>query len=105
MSTSKKPVTFYPSAEVAAWLENFDSGERSRQINEAIKASALKPKALFEIPLGFYQMSDLLEILKEEETRRDETVENVVDEEDIGKAQEWASKASSLRSHFEKFVR
>jgi hypothetical protein len=101
---TKKSVTFYAAADVADWINGLSPGEVSRQINDAIREGALKPKELFQIPLSFYQMSDLLEILRQEVKRREETLD-AVDPDDLGGAQDWASKASLLFSHIEQFVR
>jgi hypothetical protein len=110
MATSKKAVTFYATPEVAEWLDRLDSGERSRRINDLIKDTMLqpKPKALFEVPLNFYQMADLLEILKETAAKReadyDEADFDRHDPEGMASADEYRDKPGRLLSHFEKFV-
>lgn len=109
---AKKSVTFYAAADVAEWISGLDSGEISRHINDAIREGALKPKsnALFQIPLGFYQMGDLLKILKEVEEHRaaegeqawEADPENTEAHDEI-RAQ--VKQVSDLIAHFEQFVK
>lgn len=106
MSTQKKSITFYAANDVAEWIETLDAGEKSRKINELIREAVLnpKPKALFQIPLGFYQMSTLLQILKDVEAAR-EKQEDEVDGEDMASARAQTSEVSLLVAHFEQFVK
>ncbi|MFA6555281.1 MAG: hypothetical protein WCT03_02575 [Candidatus Obscuribacterales bacterium] len=106
MSTQKKSITFYAANDVAEWIETLDAGEKSRKINELIREAVLnpKPKTLFQIPLGFYQMSTLLQILKDVEAAR-EKQEDEVDGEDMASTRAQTSEVSSLVAHFEQFVK
>lgn len=105
---AKKSITFYAAKDVAEWLATLDEDENvSLRINEAIREGALKPKpnSLFQIPLGFYQMSALLTILKEVEKKREKELEEA-DPEDVGdNAHEYVNEVSRLRTHFEQFVK
>lgn len=105
---AKKSVTFYAAKDVAEWLAGMGEDENvSLRINEAIREGALKsrPQSLFQIPLGFYQMSALLKILKKETAEREKEVDNA-DQEDLGDdAHEYISEASGLLAHFEQFVK
>lgn len=109
---AKKSVTFYAAADVAEWISGLDSGEISRHINDAIREGALKPKsnALFQIPLGFYQMGDLLKILKEVEEQRAAEGERGWEEDPENTEAHDAIRAevkqvSDLIAHFEQFVK
>lgn len=107
MNAAKKSVTFYAAKDVAAWLASFDQDENvSSRINEAIREGALrqKTKALFQIPFSFYEMSTLLEVLKQEYKRR-ERLEDEVDGDDIASAREHAAEVARLLSHIESFVK
>lgn len=109
---AKKSVTFYAAADVAEWISGLDSGEISRHINDAIREGALKPKsnALFQIPIGFYQMSDLLKILKEVQEQRAAEGEQAWDADPEDTEAHDAIRAevkqvSDLIAHFEQFVK
>lgn len=109
---AKKSVTFYAAADVAEWISGLDSGEVSRHINDAIREGAIKPKsnALFQIPLGFYQMGSLLKVLKEAAEQKgaegercwEEDPENTEAYEDI---RVEVKQISDLIAHFEQFVK
>lgn len=105
---AKKGVSFYAAKDVAEWLANLPEDENvSLRINEAIREGALKPKpkSLFQVPLGFYQMNILLNLLKEEEKRREKVLKDA-DPEDLDEnAYEYVSEVSKLRSHLEQFVK
>jgi len=102
---TKKSVTFYAAKDVAEWLSGFDEEENvSQRINQAIREGALKPKSLFQISLNFYQMGTLLEVLKAEEKRRQDTADNVY-EEDMAAATEHAHELSRLLAHFEQYLK
>lgn len=105
-------MTFYAAADVAEWISGLDSGEVSRHINDAIREGALKPKstALFQIPLGFYQMGSLLKILKTAEEEKAADVENCFDAdpentEAIDAIRAKGKEISDLIAHFEQFVK
>lgn len=109
MATTKKAVTFYATPEVAKWVDGLDAGDKSRKINDVILEVALKPRrALFEVPLDFYQMSDLLELLKLEVARREresEEAEPPDNDEQRAEQEEYFNKPLRLLGLFEKFVR
>ena len=109
---AKKSVTFYAAADVAEWIGGLDSGEASRHINDAIREGALKPKsnALFQIPLGFYQMGDLLKILKKAEEEKAADGDNCHSEdpestEALDAIHAEVKQISDLIAHFEQFVK
>jgi hypothetical protein len=107
---NKKSITFYAAADVAEWISGLDAGEVSRHINDAIREGALKPKpkSLFQIPLGFYQMSSLLKILKGVEKEREADAENIDDPgdpEQYEAAREYVKEIADLVAHFEQFVK
>lgn len=109
---AKKSVTFYAATDVAEWINSLDTGEVSRHINDAIREGALKPKSksLFQIPLGFYQMSNLLKILKATEAERAAEGESAFEEDpENTEAQDTirdqVKEVSDLIAHFEQFVK
>jgi hypothetical protein len=108
MAVAKKPVTFYASEDVAAWVEALDAGDKSRKINEIIRDAVINPKpkaALFEIPLGFYQMSSLLKVLKELHEQRAYDAEERDPDPETRDEDDSVGEVARLISHFEKFVK
>lgn len=61
---SRKCVTFYPSQKVFDWIQAIPDGEKSREVNALIESGLIKKEALFNVPLNFYQMSELLAVLE-----------------------------------------
>ena len=82
MTTNKKPLTFYPSDGVVDWIYSMPTGERSRNINNALEVY-LKNKPPGSLEAEVIDLRERVAVLEEIQRRSQPSTDNAKDYEII----------------------